>query len=181
MNATAQIMLELRKNVSPEFFDRRRKYATKPLELEKPLWKGPDGEMTTTVQNNTNADHSIAMIDILLYGADEATQGRITSQLVYFPTRVKEKFQSIFENADFVSLRQRVISENLSDDNPLLPPLSELFKGMWRWRTMHNSAVSTHLRQLGKGRSATGAGYEYDEFLTDLIRRSEQAYKAVKK
>lgn len=172
---TNRLMLAVRQNVSSEVFSASRKF-TAPIEIPGASWL-IDGKPTTHV-TNIDADSNIALIDLILYGSDE-THARYLQQLYpHFPTFRRQLFEELV-SSDFQSIEECFVSEEANLPDTVRDGIVDIFKQMWSWRSMHNSAVTTHLRMKGKGQNPHAPGFEYDEKLLRLLNRSKNGYQRV--
>lgn len=100
-----------------------------------------------------------------------------------YEQRVKDyyhgKIERINNGESINEAQERFIREGTEVSPETRENIVDIFKQMWGWRNMHNSAVTTHLRMRGKGQNPQGDGFEYDKKLFRLLNRSKTAYQQV--
>lgn len=176
LSETKDLMLAVRQSVSPEVFSASRKF-TVPIDIPGAIWRDDEGQPTTAV-TNIDADSNIALIDLLLYGHDDLHLAYLQQLYPYFPVSRKQVFEELVIG-DFPSIEDRLMDERGELLFSTQKAFVEIFKQMWGWRVMHNSAVTTHLRTKAKGQNPDGSGFEYDQKLRRLLNRSKNGYQRV--
>lgn len=177
MEATADLMLLVRKTVSPQLFFDFRAFS-KPIDFGAALWVNEQGDLTNFVHKNDTADANIAIIDAMLYGVNDKHMAYLQTQYPHFPLSRRNDINAIVGNK--IALIERIQQEYSVQAIETVAQLAKVFHGLWRWRSLHNSAASTHLRVFGKGRNPNSDGFEFDERLNSLQVRSKKAFEIVR-
>lgn len=159
-------MLLTRNTVSPRIIEAKRG-CDSDLTVDGAVWERQSGFH----------DGVIFMLDLLLYGWDAQLETQFTRYAPYFPHYIRQSI-TVFTEDGLEPLFTRLISMvNSSHRSQVLADLCiGVLGAFYRWRVIHNSAISTHLRRFNRGQISPGQ-YHYDESITELINRAEKHWK----
>lgn len=177
MEIIARLMLEVRGKVAPSYFIDTAIFAS-PFEVGDTIWIDKHGNPTTLIPKSQSADINISLTDALLYGIDADYALHLHNKIYpHLPNSKRALLQEIeFSQPD--SLADRFLKEPTDEQTTAVKDeLIKVYKGMWQWRSLHNSAVSTHIRSNNRGLRPDGT-FSYDKMLLDFRERSKTFYRS---